>query len=409
MKIVICVLMCAAMATETVSVKVVEGGESQRKARECRGVIVGPGVNQPDPFPGYQGFVGWESPIRLRDGSWLVGFSAGYWHASGPTPHRYPPETLAEYVKMGMPADVDATTGGRAMLTWSTDEGRTWSKPATLIDTPADDWHPSFLELPSGTILCSFFTYMGAGDFKADPSLAYRTHVIRSVDGGATWQPETHPLPSPFIADESDGPMVLTKDGSVLLAINGKPAEGGRESVALLHSTDEGVSWEMVSTIATDHDLCEPSVAELPDGRLVLIARPEGDICWSEDKGRTWTKPVSFGMRLFAPSLCVTNDGTLLCLHGSYGAGGLRAIFSIDGGLTWIAPASNYGFLVDRSYGYGKATKLADGSFFVVYLSTGGHAAKDARNNAVRCIRLRIRPDHSGIDLLPAPNRVEDQ
>ena len=44
------------------------------------------GVNQPDPFPGYAGFVGWESPIRLKNGEWLVGFNAGYWHASAPTP-----------------------------------------------------------------------------------------------------------------------------------------------------------------------------------------------------------------------------------------------------------------------------------------------------------------------------------
>lgn len=68
-----------------VAVKVIEGGESAHKADECRGVVVGPGVNEPDPFPGYGGFVGWESPIRLHDGTWLVGFNAGYWQASGKT------------------------------------------------------------------------------------------------------------------------------------------------------------------------------------------------------------------------------------------------------------------------------------------------------------------------------------
>jgi len=114
-------------------------------------------------------------------------------------------------------------------------------------------------------------------------------------------------------------------------------------------------------------------------------------------------------MRLFAPSLYVAKDGSLLCLHGSYGAGGLRAIFSSDGGLTWVASAPNYGFLVDTSYGYGKAMELPDGSFLITYISTGGHAANDAQNNAVWCVRLRIRPDHSGIDLLPAPNRGESR
>src|SRR5947207_16019285 len=116
-------------------VKVVEGGESKAKPEDCRGIIVGPGVNQLDPFPGFGGFVGWESPIRLKSGVWLVGFNAGYWHASPPTPVHYPPQTLAEYRKMGMP-DVAAPTGGRAMFIPSMDEGKTWSKPQTHIDTP---------------------------------------------------------------------------------------------------------------------------------------------------------------------------------------------------------------------------------------------------------------------------------
>jgi hypothetical protein len=138
-----------------------------------------------------------------------------------------------------------------------------------------------------------------------------------------------------------------------------------------------------------------------------MMARPEGDIAWSADRGRTWTKPATFGFRMFAPSLIVLRDGTLVCLHGSYAPAhpGLRVIFSRDGGSTWMAPAADHGFLVDQSYGYGKAMELDDGSLFICYIATGGHAAADAAGNAIRCIRLRIRGDYSGIDLLPAPNR----
>ena len=113
------------------------------------------------PVPGYAGFVGWESPIRLENGEWLVGFNAGYWHASAPTPLNYSPKTLEEYRKLGMPADVVAPTGGRAMIMRSRDEGKTWSKPETLFDSPADDRHPAFVHLRDGTILCSFFIYLG--------------------------------------------------------------------------------------------------------------------------------------------------------------------------------------------------------------------------------------------------------
>jgi hypothetical protein len=61
--------------------------------------------------------------------------------------------------------------------------------------------------------------------------------------------------------------------------------------------------------------------------------------------------------------------------------------------------------VVDQAYGYGKAMELPDGSLSITYLATGGHRTEDARSNAIRRIRLRVRPDHSGIDLLPAPNR----
>ncbi len=388
-------------------VKIIAGGDSKVPPEACLGTLVGPGVNQPDAFPGYGGFVGWNSPIRLKNGDWLVGFSAGYWHASPPTPLRYAPKTIEQYRKLGMPADVVAPRGGRAMLIRSTDAGKTWSKPTTLLDTPDDDRHPAWIELPDGTLLCSLFIYPGAefADFVVHPEHAHHTVVLRSSDHGLTWSEPVRP-PSPFIADESDGPMVVLKDGSVLLTISGVVKQGGPAQAAVFTSCDRGASWKLLSTIKAGHDLDEANAAQLADGRLVLVARPEGDIAWSPDGGRTWTSPVSFGVRLYAPSLYVLADGTLVCLHGSYapGHGGLRLIFSSDGGHTWIAPAADHGFLVDHCYGYGKAMELRDGSLLVTDQGTGGHTAADAKNMAMRALGVRIRPDKSGIDLLPAPN-----
>lgn len=389
-------------------VKVVQNGESLVKPDDCRGIIVGPGLNQPDPFPGYRGFVGWESPIRLTTGEWLVGFNAGYWHASAPTPLNYSQKTLAEFVRMGLPADIVAPTGGRAMVVHSTDQGKTWSKPKTLIDTPSDDRHPAFVELKDGTVLCSFFTYDGEpkdGDPSNEP--AARVWFLRSFDHGHTWEKQPRRLQTPFLYDETDGPLLRQKDGSVLVAVNGRARTGPPDQAGFVRTTDRGETWNMLSTIKADHDLQEIAIAELHDGKLVTMARPEGDIAWSIDHGSTWTPPQTFGMRMFAPSLYVLRDGTLVCLHGSYAPGhsGLRVIFSTDGGRSWIAPSKNYGFLVDNAYGYGKAMELDDGSLFVVYLATGGHAAQDARNNGIRAIRFRVRSDYSGIDLLRAPNR----
>ncbi len=298
----------------------------------------------------------------------------------------------------------------------STDEGKTWSKPVTLLDTPDDDRCPSFVELPDGTLLCSLFLYPGVeyADYVKRPEDAHRTVILRSHDHGQTWDKELIRLPSPFLADESDGPMVLLRGGSVLLTISGPPKPAGPPQAAVLTSDDSGASWQLRSVIKTDHELEEANAIELPDGRWVLMARREGDISWSFDQGRTWTAPVTFGMRMYAPSLYVLADGTLICLHGSYaqpwlpgvpGHGGLRLIFSTDGGHTWIAPAADHGFLVDNCYGYGKAMVLPDDSLYVTDLSTRGVDTVEASNMALRCLRVRIRDDKSGIDLLPAPNR----
>ena len=41
------------------AVTVVQGGDPAEDYRHCRHMLVGPGVNQPDPYLGYGGFVGW--------------------------------------------------------------------------------------------------------------------------------------------------------------------------------------------------------------------------------------------------------------------------------------------------------------------------------------------------------------
>jgi hypothetical protein len=394
---------CAGQTSLQPRVMVVKNGESVAKPEECRGTVVGPGINQPDPFPGYGGFVGWESPIRLRNGTWLVSFNAGYWHASAPTPLRYTPKTLALYRGYGMPI-IDAPTGGRAMITRSSDEGRTWSKPVTLIDTPLDDRHPSIVELPDGTLICSFFTYSGDEDPAKHVDLSVRTLTVRSFDHGLTWEQKPRELPSPFLAHESefDGPMVLLKDGSVLITAVGPDIASGFGDVGVFRTTDRGESWQLLSVVKADHDLSESAAVQLPDGRLIMASRDLGDLTWSDDGGRTWTKPVHFDMKMVAPSLYVMKDGTLVCLFSN---SGVRLIFSRNDGETWIAPSPTNGFLVDHSYGYAKAMVLPDNSLYVVHLSTGGHKTRDAQTNSIWSIRVRIRPDYCGIDLLPAPER----
>ena len=359
----------------------------------------------------------WAGVARLNRGTLLVAFNAGYWHVSPPTPFVMPEAKVEFYRSLGMPRDVVAPTGGRIMFVRSEDEGRTWSKPQTLADTPADDRQAGLLALPNGTVLASFFTSLGEVDPWGDPALFSHTLIVRSFDDGRTWEKRPRLVQqqsgSPFNGEAADGPAVLMKDGSILLTSYGylPASEHNKHTVAGVYtSRNHGRTWKLRSIVKADHDLEESHTAELPDGRLVMISRPEGDICWSGDRERTWTPLVKCGMRMFAPTLYVLRDGTLLCLHGSYapGNGGLRAIFSTDGGQTWIAPAKDHGFLVDNAYGYGAGALLPDGSVYIIYQSTGSHRTEDAKANCLLSLRLRVRADHSGIDLLPpVPERRE--
>ena len=380
--------------------KVVEGGESHLPAGKCRKMIVGPGVNQPDPFPGYAGFVGWESPARLRNGTMLVAFNAGYWHASLPTPLNPEWEDGRRWRSLGMP-DVDAPTGGRAMIAKSADNGVTWSKPETLLDSPFDDRHPAITELSDGTLLCSLFTYPNGckPSVENDPQKAPLMGVTRSFDGGKTWEQQLRRMPLGFTMSATDGPPLELPDGSILLAGEAKDKSG--QISAVYRSTDRGATWNFLSKVVTDYSQHEPSLVRLEDGTLVMISRPEGTIVWSGDDGKTWTDPVTFGIRMFAPTLLVLADGTLLCHYGSYNHGGLRALFSTDGGHTWVAAAKKRGFLVDRTYGYSRSCLMPDGLAYLAYIGTGGHRRKDGENNMIWSIRLRVRDDHSGIELLP--------
>lgn len=391
----------AAAEPQTPEIKIVADGESRLPADKCRKMIVGPGVNQPDPFPGYAGFVGWECPSRLRDGTMLVSFNAGYWHGSLPTPLKYDEKTLASWRDMGMP-DVDAPRGGRAMIVKSTDNGATWSKPETLLDSPFDDRHAAITELSDGTLLCSLFTdpSLCEPNMENDPAKVPLMGVVRSFDGGKTWEQEIRRMPLEFKMSATDGPPLQMPDGSILLAGEAMEKSGLMVS-AVFRSTDQGATWRLLSKVKTDYNQHEPSLAQLKDGTLVMISRPEGTITWSADEGKTWTTPVTFGFRMFAPTLLVLADGTLLCHYGCYNHGGLRAIFSTDGGHTWAAAAENRGLLIDNTYGYSRSCLMPDGSAYLAYIGTGGHKRTDAENNMIWTIRLRVRDDHSGIDFLP--------
>ena len=110
----------------------------------------------------------------------------------------------------------------------------------------------------------------------------------------------------------------------------------------------------------------EPTLVEMKDGRLALMTRPDGDICFSDDNGNTWTKPVSTGVPMDDPHLVQLPNGVLAAFHGSRTKSGLRVILSKDNGRTWNGPAKGLGYAVDSSvYRYSSPVVLDDGTVYV--------------------------------------------
>ncbi len=387
----------AAEVTFKVAGQEPEAGLSQ----SCRSLIVGPWKNQPEEYQGYNGFVGWPGVTRLRSGRMLVTFTSGTWHATPPWTDevRKDPEAVKcfeEWHEIGLP-DIDAPRGGRCHIMHSDDDGLTWSKPAFLVDTEDDDRHPTILELDDGTWLCTFFKYRF-------PRIALAMYM-RSTDQGKTWSEPKSLLEDGSAHSFGNGSAIQLVDGSLVLVAGGTyEAAPDNSAIGVLRSTDRGETFQLASVVQAPRALHEPTVAQLPSGRLVMILRKEGDICWSDDGGVTWEQSGSTEWGIFDPHVLVMPNGVLACFHGSYKKGGIRVLLSPDGGKTWNGPGEGYGYSVERStYGYCHPMLLPDGTVYVVYLHTGGHRPADARTQALWGLRVRIHDDAGGIDILPAP------
>ncbi|MFV2066420.1 MAG: sialidase family protein [Pirellulales bacterium] len=405
---------------QNVQFKAVGKEPESGRYRSCRRLIVGPWRNQPEEYEGYNGFVGWSGVTRLRSGRWLVTFTSGAWHATPPWTEaiRQDPKcrkSFEEWRKIGLP-DIRAPRGGRCHIMHSDDAGLTWSKPVVLVDTEEDDRHPTILELDDGTLICTFFTYR----FPREISMKY----VLSHDGGLIWTEPIDPLGKPAIGAFGNGPIIQLADGSVLWVAEGRFDETHPHStIGVMRLMDQArnrspqkendaarsslgttsKSFELISVVKADHELNEPTIVELPTGRLVMVIRREGDICWSDDGGRTWEQSGSTGWGLYDPHLLCAPNGVLACFHGSYKKGGIRVLLSPDGGRTWNGPGEGYGYRIDPSvYGYSHPMLLPDGTIFLVYLHTGGHRPADARTEALWGLRVKIHDDAGGVDILPA-------
>lgn len=358
--------------------------------------------NPCDPFPG-RGEFGWPGNLqRLQNGDLMMVHSWGYWHASFASPRLFEPETRRRYVAQDWPVDFAAPTGGRAMMTRSSDNGKTWSKPETVHDHYLDDGAYGLIQCPDGTLCCfvnvqaSWYGFAEAPPrFKQDiDGLNSSQYVIRSTDGGRTWgEPMFLACPGKFYQRSHAQPLLLP-GGSILWATycaGARSEKTGKLFGAFHRSDDSGKTWKLISTLRRDNQhVDEPAITRLPDGRLVLTTRPDGAVFFSSDEGVTWTESgrlVESG-KFKAPWMCALSDGTIVCV-ATWGK--LHVWIGKNGGERWTDAIP----LDTSSYGYPGGVLLEDESILTSYTQRG------AAPTRLYVIRFKVNEQRDGIQVLP--------
>lgn len=280
--------------------------------------------------------------------------------------------------------------GVKGRLDWirSEDGGKTWSKPAVIVDSRWDDRNPSLGQMKDGTIVVGYAeasTYDKNGKWNTSAG-SYDLFYVTSTDGGKTWSDKKTLYCGPIINGSPFGRIIRDRHGTALMAIYGgrnlsyegpEKLDGkGRDFAGIIRSKDNGCIWGDFSLILAGHN--EASLQLMPDGRLIAVVRTEGgaiSVSESADDGCHWSPPKNLTKRGQHPAdICLLKSGTLLVTYGNrlkpYGVG---CVLSRDGGKTWeyegrlmLAWDSQ-----NTDCGYPSTVQLEDGAILTMYYSVG--------------------------------------
>lgn len=328
----------------------------------------------------------------------------------------------------------ESCVGQRVLLTWSDDEGTTWSPPWS-------PWTPPVITGRAGNFRIAACTALGGDEVVAvlawvdqsrpereffDPTtnslLDMRMFLSRSKDGGKTWSPP-QPLNSAPLVDSTPitGPLLVLPDGTwVCQYETNKPYDTLGEWVhksCFIFSEDEGRTWRDPVAITNSTGgvfLWDQRPGLMPDGSVL-------DFFWtfddnakrylnihasrSDDGGHTWSATQDTGVPGQPAQPVTFGDGLLAMVYvDRTGPPQIKARLSADGGMLWenevvlaaSAPVSQtrnkkgmgeaWDEMAAFSLGLPCTASCANGDIAVVYYS-----GSDADHTAIEWVRLSSR------------------
>lgn len=225
----------------------------------------------------------------------------------------------------------------------SGDNGETWTKEPELIYSHpfGGSQDPCLLQLRDGTLLCASYGWAfvrpdGLANlkqpyFESGGAIFLGGYLIRSTDGGKTWQKVIYP---PHIKPEINynaygspvpaynrGALYEAKDGRILWIVAAHDRTK-KTSNHLIVSKDKGLTWEYVAPVAEDAKVAfnEASVIETPKGDIVGFLRTahfedQAVISRSTDGGKTF-KWESMGFQGHPLNALRLPDNRVLLTYG---------------------------------------------------------------------------------------------
>ncbi len=230
----------------------------------------------------------------------------------------------------------------------STDGGNSWSILQNIA--PLGVWDKPFIAVDNSGGACDGYIYVVATDFASAPVIK----LIRSTDGGGTWQNPVILNAGHENCDTGAFPVVAKSDGTVYVAWEdgGCIQPGNMPGIEIVKSTDCGETWSPITTVTTITPVLDPQASsqcgvqalkgliranDFPfvgihpnDSDLVAIvynSDPDGDnatgdhsdiyFVRSDDGGSTWITPIKVNddntlNDNFMPFLTVSPDARIL-------------------------------------------------------------------------------------------------